>query len=187
MKEQEIKDNIVSQLSKLSGEQLEAITAYLQILTGEDNESDVSNQYLIFWCGNQLYGLGISQVLQIVPMTDITPLPDFPDYIKGILPVRGEMIPIMDLRLRLGLKETVHSDSTCIVLTHIDSHSFGIIVDGVNDVVTITDQDICTSPQSEHKANYLAGITQRERVILLLDMNYILSEKEVGTILDASM
>ena len=160
MKEQEIKDSIVSQLSKLSGEQLEAIMAYLQILTGEDIESKVSNQYLTFWCGNQLYGLEISQVVQIVQMTDITPLPDFPDYVKGILPVRGEMVPIMDLHLRLGLKGTVHSDSACIILTHIDSYSFGIIVDGVNDVATITEQDICTSPQSEHRTNYLPGIAQ---------------------------
>ena len=186
MKEQEIKDSIVSQLSKLSGEQLEAIMAYLQILTGEDIESKVSNQYLTFWCGNQLYGLEISQVVQIVQMTDITPLPDFPDYVKGILPVRGEMVPIMDLHLRLGLKGTVHSDSACIILTHIDSYSFGIIVDGVNDVATITEQDICTSPQSEHRTNYLPGIAQREQVILLLDMNFILSEKDIGTILDAS-
>ena len=120
-------------------------------------------------------------------MMDITPLPDFPSYIKGILSIRGELTPIMDLRLRLGQQVSDYSERTCIILIRIDSRSFGLIVDAVNDVETISPQDICPPPQqSDRKANYLIGIAQRTQVILLLDVDYILSEKEIGEIIDVS-
>ena len=120
-------------------------------------------------------------------MMDITPLPDFPSYIKGILSIRGELTTIMDLRLRLGQQVSDYSERTCIILIRIDSRSFGLIVDAVNDVETISSQDICPPPQqSDRKANYLIGIAQRTQVILLLDVDYILSEKEIGEIIDVS-
>lgn len=185
---QETANELVSCLSQLSGDQIEAITDCLRELTGEDNSSvEAANQYLTFWCDNQLFGIGIGQVIQIVQMMDITPLPDFPQYIKGVLSIRSEMVPVMDLRLRLGKEEVVYNERTCIVLIRIGNRSFGLIVDGVNDVETIAEQDICPPPQQlEYKRNYLTGLVQREQVILILDMNYILGEKEIGEILSVS-
>lgn len=188
MQEQRIQSDIASLLSQLNGEQIDTVTSYLHELSGENEEHKVSSdKYLTFWCNNQLFGIGIGQVVQIVHMMDITPLPDFPSYIKGILLIRGELTPIMDLRLRLGQQVSDYSERTCIILIRIDSRSFGLIVDAVNDVETISPQDICPPPQqSDHKANYLIGIAQRTQVILLLDVDYILSEKEIGEIIDVS-
>lgn len=186
MQEQRMQSDIATLLSQLTGDQIDTVTDYLHKLSEGSEEHTVGlDKYLTFWCNDQLFGIGVEQVVQIVHMMKITPLPDFPSYIKGVLSIRGELLPIMDLRLRLGQQVADYNERTCIILIRIDSRSFGLIVDGVNDVETISAQEICPPPQqSEHKANYLSGIAQRTQVTLLLDMDYVLSEKEIGEILD---
>lgn len=188
MEKIDTRSDLGSQLSQLSSDQMEAIAAYLRELTGEENShAEDSSQYLTFWCDGQLFGIGIAQVIQIVQMKDITPLPGYPYYMKGVLSVRGEMVPVMDLRLRLGKEEADYSERTCITIIRVAGRSFGLIVDGVNDVENIPEQEICPPPhQSEHKADYLTGIAQREKLILILDMDHILSETEAGDIFTAA-
>lgn len=188
MHDNQISDKLLEQLAKISPEQAEAIAQYLQEITGEqNNQSTNTDKYLTFWCGDQLFGIKIAQVVQIVQMMEITPLPDYISYIKGVLSIRGEMVPIMDLRLRLGKEEKNYDGQTCIILVRIDGRAFGLIIDGVDTVETIPKEDVCPPPQqSEHKANYLTGIVQREHIILILDMDFIVSEKEIGEILNAS-
>lgn len=188
MQEQEIRNNIALQISNLSGDKIEAIESYLNELTeAEKSQSELSDKYLTFWSDGQLFGIGIRQVVQIIQMTQITPLPDFPPYIKGVLSIRGEMVPIMDLRLRLGRDEAAYSSRTCIIIVHIQDRSCGLVVDAVNTVETISEQDICPPPQQANRdVSYLTGIANRENIILILAMEYLLSEKEIGAILDLS-
>lgn len=189
MSEQNVMQNLAEQISRLSSDQMEAMADYLRELSETENEpSEIENQYFTFWCDGQLFGIGVKQVIQIVQMeNNITPLPDFPPYIKGVLSIRGEMAPVMDLRLRLKKESIDYSSRTCIILIHVQGHSFGLVVDSVNDVETIPAEDICPPPrQSGHNVNYLTGIAKRKDAILILDVDYLLSDKEIGTILELS-
>lgn len=188
MTEQNMKQELVEQLSKLPNEKVEAIKNYLwELQENEANQAGILEQYLTFWCDGQLFAIGIEQVIQIIQITDITPLPDFPDYVKGVLSVRGEMVPVMDLRLRLKKPEAAYDDRTCIIIVKVQNRSFGLIVDGMNDVQTIPEAEICAPPeQANHKASYLIGIARKENVVLLLDVEYILSDTEISTIFSSS-
>lgn len=188
MQDEKMNAELVSQLSGLSTEQMASIAAYLQELTGSQTKSaEIHDQYLTFWCNRQQFAIGIKQVIQIVQMAEITPIPEFPRYMRGVLSLRGEIFPVMDLRLRLGAETAEDDAKTCIIIIRINGSSFGLIVDGVNDVTTIDDQDICPPPKHNgHEVRYLAGMVQRERVILVLNMDHILSEAEIGRILEAS-
>lgn len=189
MSEQNVMQNLAEQISKLSSDQIEAMADYLRELSeAENSPSEVENQYFTFWCDGQLFGIGVKQVIQIVQMeNNITPLPDFPPYIKGVLSIRGEMAPIMDLRLRLKKEDVGYTNHTCIIIISVKGHSFGLVVDAVNDVETIPEEDICEPPQqANHNVNYLTGIAKRKEAVLLLDVDYLLSDKEIGTILNIS-
>jgi len=89
MEAQNIRDEIISQIETLSGSQLENVRDYLQILMEkETGPEDLLSKYLTFWCGGQVFGIAIQKVVQIIPTTKITPLPDSPQYIKGVLSLR---------------------------------------------------------------------------------------------------
>lgn len=188
MHDNQISDKLLEELGKISPKQAESIAEYLQkIIDEQNNQMENSEKYLTFWCGKQLFAIKIAQVVRIVQMMDIEPLSDGISYIKGIISVGDEMVPVMDLRLRLGKEEKNYDGQTCIILVQIDGHSFGVIIDGVDTVETIPEEDVCPPPQqSEHKANYLTGIVQREHIILILDMDFIVSEKEIGELLNVS-
>ena len=95
------------------------------------------------------------------------------------------MIPVMDLRLRLGNTETPYNNHTCIVIVDIQGRSFGLIVDAVNDVERIPEHEICPPPtQTNCDASYLEGIAKREHIILILSIDYLLSENEINSILN---
>lgn len=186
MQEQNARDEVVSQIERLSDSQMESVRRYISELTEEANsQADLLSQYLTFWCQGQLFGIGINKIIQIISMTKITALPDFPQYIKGVISLRDEMIPVMDLRLRLGKEEADYTSHTCIIIVSVQDRSFGIIVDGVNDVATISNNEICPPPQHPNRdSNYLSGIAKPEKVVLILNLEHLLSEEELGIIFD---
>ena len=185
---QDVRNEVASQIANLPDDQIEAVWSYLNELTkAERNQTDLLNQYLTFWCGNQLLGTRIDHIIQIIPIVEITSLPDFPPYMKGVISLREEMIPVMDLRLRLGKEETPYTNHTCIVIINIQGRSFGLIVDGVEKVERIPEQDICPPPkQTSGDTGYLMGIAKREHIILILSVDYLLSTNEISTILNLS-
>lgn len=157
----------------------------LQLPELQNNQADVQKKYLTFWCGGQLFGISIAQVVQIIQVQPITPLPDFPNYIKGAISLRNEVIPIIDTRLRLGKTEKEYDDHTSIVVINVQEQNFGLVVDGVETVEDITDDEIKQPPMNAtNKSNYLTGIVQRESMILLLDVTFFLGEEEVTALLD---
>jgi purine-binding chemotaxis protein CheW len=150
-------------------------------LTKTEDISSVEKKFLTFWTDNELFGVPISDVVQIISMQGITPLPDFPDYAKGVINLRGNIIPVIDIRIRFGKPEAEYNENTCIIVTSLDDSYMGFIVDSVDEVLDIEEDDITPSPKvsKEITNKYLTGIGQaNEKVILLLDTAKILTENE---------
>lgn len=154
--------------------------------TGQEDASEVQeNKYLTFWTDNELFGIPISDVVQIISMQGITPLPDFPEYAKGVINLRGDIIPVIDIRIRFGKPEVDYTDNTCIIVTNIEDSFMGFIVDAVDEVTDLDEDSISPPPKvSKDITNrYLTGIGQiGDKVVLLLDVAKILSEDEMAEV-----
>jgi purine-binding chemotaxis protein CheW len=186
MQNNEIQQELASRLSALSEEQAEAVREYLQGLSPlDEEETDANTKYLTFQCGGQMFGIGIRQVIQIIRVPSITPLPESSSYMKGVIDVRDEMIPVIDLRMKLGKDGTVDSSKNCIVIVTIQGRSVGMIVDSINNVETIMPEEICQPPhQDTHGADYLIGIVKKDTVILLVDADLLLTACDLNEVLD---
>jgi purine-binding chemotaxis protein CheW len=150
-----------------------------------DNFDEMAGKYLTFWTDNQLFGIPISDVVQIVGVQKITPIPEFPDYAKGIIDLRGSIIPIIDVRLRLHKQEIPYNEHTCIIVTNIQKNLVGLIVDAVDEVTQIEDEKISEPPKiaTDVTNSYLTGIAKlEEKVVLLLDSEKILRNEELADI-----
>lgn len=156
-----------------------------------DNE-EIRGKFLTFWTDGQLFGIPIAEVVQIVGVQDITTMPDYPAYMKGIIHLRGSVIPLMDVRLRLGKAEEAYTDRTCIIITNICNTYFGLIVDGVDEVTHIDDAQISPPPQvgSESENKYLTGVAtlesgkdKTEKIILCMDVNKLLGENVLAALM----
>lgn len=148
---------------------------------------NTQDKWLTFWLQQQLFGLSIANVEQIISMQIITEVPEFPSYAKGIINLRGVIIPVIDLRLRLGRSETEYTDHTCIVINRIAEEQLGFIVDEVDAVIDIPQEAVSAPPKvSENCSNiYLTGIARiangegKEQVVLCLDAAKLLHEDEL--------
>lgn len=145
----------------------------------EDEDTQYS-QYLTFIVDNQLYGIPISDVEQITGMQEITDVPEFPSYAKGVINLRGNIIPIIDIRLRLG-KEIMDNEGKCIIITKTNEAYLGFIVDSVSDVTNIDDNDI-SNPKigSDYVNTYITGIAKlNNKIVLLMNLNKIINLEEL--------
>lgn len=149
------------------------------------NKDTLKGKYLTFWTADQLFGVPIADVVQIIGVQKITEIPDFPVYGKGIINLRGNIIPVIDMRLRLHKEEVPYNERTCIIVTNINSLYIGFIVDSVDEVTLLEDAQISPAPSiSVNTVNaYLTGIGKLgERVVLLLDTSKILTEEDIETV-----
>lgn len=146
--------------------------------------SEMDGKYLTFWTDQQLFGVPIADVVQIVGVQEITVVPEFPSYAKGIINLRGSIIPIIDVRLRFGKEEIGYNERTCIIVTNIRGTLIGFIVDGVDEVTTIDDEEIAPPPRLQMGGSeYLTGIGKHGgKVILLLDTRRILSDEQFDAV-----
>ena len=101
---------------------------------------ELQNEYLSFWADRQLFAVPIREVRQIIRMQKIVEVPDYPPYARGIINLRGDIIPIIDVRMRLGKPEIPYNDRTCIIIIDVGGHQYGIVVDQVSEVMEITKQ-----------------------------------------------
>lgn len=148
--------------------------------------SEMDGKYLTFFTEKQLFGVPISDVVQIVGMQEITEVPEFPSYAKGIINLRGSIIPVIDVRLRFGKQEKEYDERTCIIVTMIHESSVGFIVDAVDAVTDIDDGNISPPPRvaGEYTSSYLTGIAKHEgKVVLLMDTQKLLSNEILSTLL----
>ncbi len=149
------------------------------------HEETIRDRYLTFLLGDQFFGVPISDVVQIIGMQPITTVPEFPAYAKGIINLRGSILPVIDLNLRFGRNETQYSERTCIIVIDIQSYHVGFIVDAVDEVCEISAQDVQPPPimGKSTTANYIMGIGRHEQgVTLLLDTQQVLSETAIAQI-----
>ncbi|MEF9975554.1 MAG: chemotaxis protein CheW [Oscillospiraceae bacterium] len=153
--------------------------------------SEMDGKYLTFWTDKQLFGVPIAHVVQIVGMQNITEVPEFPYYAKGIINLRGSIIPLIDARLRLGKAEAEYNERTCVIVTSINEHFVGFIVDEVDAVVTISDDLIVPPPRLDANSDsYITGVGKLgDKVVLLMDTRKIVGveDLEILTAPEAAM
>ena len=159
-----------------------------QIPIAEEAQQEPIEKWLTFRLDGQLYGASILHTEQIIRMTPITEVPEYPDYAKGVIELRGMIVPLIDLRLRLGKKESACPEQSCIITCRMDEDLIGFIVDEVDAVMDI-DAD-CISPpprvSGDGTAGFLKGIArvpgapgERDKIVLCLDMTGILKKEEI--------
>ena len=148
-------------------------------------EENSGRQVLTFSLGSESYGIEIRYVTEIIGIQPITEIPELPDYIRGIINLRGKIIPVMDVRLRFKKEPKEYNDRTCVIVVDIRDVSVGLIVDSVSEVLTIAEQDIVEPPQINRGSSnrYIKNIGKvGNDVKLLLDCDKLLSENEMEVI-----
>ena len=153
-----------------------------------DDEDTQKDKYLTFRIASEDYGIAIANVTEIIGIQSITEIPEMADYIKGVINLRGKVIPVMDVRLRFKLPPREYDERTCIVVVEIDGTSVGLVVDTVNEVADIPEEQVEPAPKSKRKGgSYIQGIGKiGQEVKILLDINRILYEDELETISQAA-
>lgn len=152
------------------------------------NSSDVSalkGKYLTFVLNHEEYGLEILRVREIIGLMDITPVPQMPHFIKGIINLRGKVIPVVDLRLKFGMPEAEYTKETCTIVVDIENRLMGIVVDTVSEVLDITAKDIEPTPSlgSTIKTDFILGMGKvKGKVKILLDIDKVLTLDELGVV-----
>ena len=139
---------------------------------------DRGGKYLTFFLAGEEYGLEILKVQEIIGMMDVTPVPGSPMHVRGVINLRGKVIPVVDLRLRFGMEAAETTAETCIIVVQTNRVQTGIVVDQVSEVSNIGAGDVEDAPTfgSDVQTDYLLGIGKAEgRVRLLLDIDRVLA------------
>ncbi len=143
-------------------------------------ENNILGKVMTFHIGEQIYGIELQSVVEIIEMCHITKIPHVPTYIKGIINVRNKVVPVMDIRTRFGKPEIPYTSRTCIIILTHDDMSVGIIVDKVADVEDIHSIDISATPENRSvNANEFIQymIRSGEDVKLILDVERLLGDE----------
>ena len=154
----------------------------------ELEEDTLKNRYLTFSIGQEVYGIEIRYVIEIVGIQKITAILELPQYVKGIINLRGKIIPVMDVRLRFKKEPKDYNDRTCVIVIDVKGTSIGLIVDTVSEVISIPEQDIVEPPQMNKGVSnkYIKKIGKvGNDVKLLIDCEKLLTEDELMDISEA--
>lgn len=156
--------------------------ADVAVSSEEDNGLHETTQYIVIRLGDEQYGIDINNIDNIVRMQHITRVPKVAPYLKGIINLRGEVIPVMSIRLKMGLEEDEIARATRIIILKLEQQgNVGIIVDEVKEVVTLETSQIekVSYDSKEERLNYINGIGKYEGgLISLLDLNSVTLDKE---------
>lgn len=154
----------------------------------EMEEDTQKGRFLTFSLGKESYGIEIKYVTEIIGIQAITEIPELPEYVKGIINLRGKIIPVMDVRLRFKKDPREYNDRTCVIVIDINDLSIGLIVDTVSEVLTIPEQGIVEPPKMNRGFNnrYIKNIGKvGNDVKLLLDCEKLLTEDELENLSEA--
>jgi purine-binding chemotaxis protein CheW len=143
-------------------------------------------KYLTFTLSDEEYGIGILKIKEIIGMMTVTTIPQTPEFVKGVINLRGKVIPVIDLRLKFGMESMDYTERTCIIVVEIDGTvgtvQIGIVVDSVSEVLNIKADEIDDTPTFGTRLNtdYILGMAKMEGgVKILLDINRVLKAEEV--------
>ncbi len=149
--------------------------------------AEKEGKYLTFTLADEEYGISILKIKEIIGMMPITSVPQTPDYVKGVINLRGKVIPVVDLRGRFGMEEIDYTERTCIIVVEIQGESgmimIGIVVDSVSEVLNIKGEDIEPTPTFGARLNtdYILGMAKMEGgVKILLDIDRVLGSEEIS-------
>lgn len=156
------------------------------LLETEELEEDTERgKYMTFKSGNEYFGLELQCVNEIIGIQPITEVPEVEDYLRGLINLRGKIIPVIDVRLRFKQEPFEYNDRTCIIIINVKNTIVGLIVETIADVVTIEDSDIEPPPAlstSNGKNRYVFGLGKTgDKVTLLLDPERLLGTEDLNT------
>jgi purine-binding chemotaxis protein CheW len=153
-------------------------------------QSDMrAGKYLTFQLSHEEFGIRVLKVREIMGIQEITAVPQTPVHIKGVINLRGKVVPVIDLRLKFGLAAAEYTQRTCIIVTQVQGESgpvmMGIIVDGVSEVLNLTEAEIEDTPDfgEDISGGYLLGMAKvKGRVKILLDIDRVLSTQDLNNL-----
>lgn len=156
-------------------------------------KTDREGKYLTFSMAKEEYGIGILKVKEIIGMMPVTLIPRTPPYVKGVINLRGKIIPVVSLRLKFGLEETDYTDRTCIIVVEVKTSTgnvlMGIVVDAVSEVLNIRNAEIEDTPAfgTSLKTDFILGMAKAGNgVKILLDIDKVISAQEMEAVLQAA-
>ncbi len=156
------------------------------IFEDEDTQKD---KYLTFHLAKEDYGIEIRFVTEIIGIQTITKIPEMPDFIKGVINLRGKVIPVMDVRTRFKLSTREYDERTCIIVVDINDTTVGLVVDEVNEVMNIPESEVEPPPKTTGKkgSRFLQGIGKVENdVKIILNISQLLYEEELERLVEAA-
>ena len=146
-----------------------------------ENKEDEIIQWVTFKLDGEIYGINVMQVQEVLRVTEIAPVPGAPDYVMGIINLRGNVVTVVDTRKRFGLQSGEIDDSSRIVISEAGGNVIGILVDSVAEVVDLKRSEIESSPNvgNDESSKYIEGVaTHNNDLLILVDVNKLLSTEE---------
>lgn len=145
-------------------------------------ENAQKDLFLTFQIGQEDFGIDICDVIEIVGIQKITEVPDMPDYIRGVINLRGKVISVMDVRLRFNMEQRTYDDRTCVIVVTVDDLTVGLLVDRVNEVVEIAENKIEGAPPTKSDDRYIKGLGKiGADVKILLDVARLVNNYAVAS------
>ena len=157
------------------------MSQYNQVEIRKDQVNDEVLQWVTFQLEEETYGINVMQVREVLRHTEIAPVPGAPDYVLGIINLRGNVVTVIDTRSRFGLMQGEISDNTRIIVIESEHQVIGILVDSVAEVVYLRSSEIDTTPSvgTEDSSKFIQGVSNSEgKLLILVDLNKLLSEDE---------
>jgi purine-binding chemotaxis protein CheW len=146
-------------------------------------------QYVTFSLNDEEYAIDAINVQEIVELANITKVPHLPEYLKGVINLRGTIIPVVDMKMKFGMKGEAAQKHTCVIVTEFAGGVMGLIVDAVSDVMHLPEESIAATPSFGTRINtdFIKGMGQvSDRLVLVLDINKVLSEEETALVSEAA-
>lgn len=148
-----------------------------------DAANTVAREFLTFTLGSEEYGIDILRVQEIRGYDAVTAIANAPAFIKGVINLRGTIVPIVDLRVKFDLEQVAYNEFTVVIILNIARRTVGIVVDGVSDVVALTDEQMKAPPEfgSSFNTEYLTGLgVNGERMLILVDIEKLMSSSDMA-------
>lgn len=160
---------------------------------GESLLKSASTQYLTFRLDNEVYALDITKIREVLDFTTITKVPKTPEFMRGVINLRGNVVPVLDLKLKFGMQRTEKTVNTCVIIVEISLDGeiavFGVLADSVQEVIDLEPTQIEPPPRigTRLKTEFITGMGKRdEEFIIILDVNRAFSMDELSIVKDAA-